>query len=473
MKIFKPFIYLALLSLWVSSGGQTITISGSGSGYKNSELRFFVQTDPVTKRLKPLKRVACDENGKFSCEIPMTRSGIIFIKTGIYNLQLFVNEGSDYELLMPDFEARPGSEDQNAFYIETQMIPEVSNNAHDINNLIRAFDYDYNPVFNYVADLVVKNFRKETIPKEISKLDKFSHVEEPSFFSDYVKCRMLMLNLVGASAQCKPIAEDFINSRFSSDNQAYCDLAQQMYSGFFSKFSSGQISDSFNRAISTASYSELKSVILREGKIKNNELADFIILLNLNSDYYTHSLPAENIRKIISIMKSHVESENLKTTASVILERLNSSLPGNLLTDFSLPDTEGRMTSIRDFHGKYVLLGFARSDNPVSQSELGIINMWQKKYVKDIQVVTVLADKNFKPGFTILRNRGFNWIFLDGSKRIDLDFVYDLKMYPSFIFLDREGKIIADPCLYPSEDLESFINIILLADPNRSGPENR
>jgi hypothetical protein len=181
MKIFNPLVYLALLSLQVSMSGQTVTLSGTGSGYKNTELRFFAQTDPVTKRLKPLKIVSCDQDGKFSCEIPVTKSGIIFIKTGIYNLQLFVNEGSTYELIMPDYEARPGSEDQNAFYIETEMIPEVSNNANDINNLIRAFDYDYNPVFNYVADLVVKNFRKETIPNEISKLDKFYHPEVHHF----------------------------------------------------------------------------------------------------------------------------------------------------------------------------------------------------------------------------------------------------------------------------------------------------
>ena len=99
--------------------------------------------------------------------------------------------------------------------------------------------------------------------------------------------------------------------------------------------------------------------------------------------------------------------------------------------------------------------------------------MWQKKYIKDVQVVTILIDKNFKAGFTALKNHGYNWIFLDASKREDLDFVYDLKMYPSFILLDREGKIIADPCSYPSEDLELTLNKLLLKDQNSSGSKNR
>ena len=46
-------------------------------------------------------------------------------------------------------------------------------------------------------------------------------------------------------------------------------------------------------------------------------------------------------------------------------------------------------------------------------------------------------------------------------------------MYPSFLLIDRKGQIIADPCPYPSEDLELTINKILLADPTRSGSENR
>ena len=105
--------------------------------------------------------------------------------------------------------------------------------------------------------------------------------------------------------------------------------------------------------------------------------------------------------------------------------------------------------------------------------ELGIINMWRNRYINDVQIATVLTDKDFKSALTKFKNLGFNWILLDGSKRDNLEFNYDLKMYPSFLFLDREGKIIANPCPYPSENLELTINKILLADQSRSGTENR
>ncbi len=474
MKICKPALPLIILFFCTVIDGQTISISGSGSGYKNAELRFYSQTDPVTKSLKPLLRITCDEKGYFSTELPWNQPGIIFIKAGTFNFHLYVTESSRYELLFPEYDAKSGSEEQNPFFKETELMPEVINNQQDVNNLIRTFDLEYNPVFNIVAEQVLRNFKKEEIQKEISKLDKFSQLNDQPFYNDYVKVRMIMLNLVGSSSnQDQTKADEFINNGFNSGNQAFLDLAEQMFSGYFNKISSGELKDYFNRAVATGSFSELKSVILKDGKITNKELADFVALLNLNSDYYERNLPGENVREIISLMKSQGESGFIKNIASVLLDRINSVLPGNYPPDFSLLNSDGKLMGLKDFRGKYLLLGFARSDNPLSLMELGIINMWQKKYIDNIQIVIILADKDFKSASGVLNNKGFKWIFLDGSKRDILEFNYDVKMYPSFLLIDRDGKMIANPCPYPSENLEHMINNILPGDSVRSGSQNR
>ena len=45
-----------------------------------------------------------------------------------------------------------------------------------------------------------------------------------------------MLNLVSSSAnQVQSMAAEFINKGFNSGNQAYSDLAEQMFSGYFTK----------------------------------------------------------------------------------------------------------------------------------------------------------------------------------------------------------------------------------------------
>jgi Thioredoxin-like len=474
MKLCRPTFPFVLLLFFFSASGQTLFITGSGSGYKNAELRFYSQTDPITKRLKPLLNVTCNEKGSFSCSVPYEKNELIFIKAGIYNLNLYVTDSTRYEILMPDWIARPVSEEQNPFFIETELIPEVVSNKQDVNNLIRAFDYDYNPVFNFVADRVFKNYKKEEINRAISKLDKYSEVREPSFYDDYIKCRMMLLHLVGSSSsQDLDKATEFINSGFKSGNQAFFDLAEQMYSGYFNKLSSGQLKEAFNLAVATASFTELRSVVLHDVRITNKELVDFIILLNLSADYFNRNLPGENVRKIISLMKSEGTTIFIKNIAASVLGEIDNSLPGNTPPDFLLVNTDDKLMCLKDFRGKYLVLGFGRSDDQVSLMEMGIIKMWQQKYINDVQVVTILTDKDFKFSSQSLKNRGFKWIFLDGSKKEKLEFDYNIKMYPSFILIDRVGKIIADPCPYPSEGLELTISKILQADPTRSGPENR
>lgn len=474
MKIFRILLLLIFLLVPFLVTGQKIHIKGSGRGYQNATLRFFSKTDPVTSRLKPILTIVCDNNGSFSCDLECRKSETIYIKAGIYSLHLYISDSSGYELLMPDWIAKPGNEEENPFFIETEAIPEVVNNKNDINNLVKEFDSVYNPVFNFAADRVFRNYRKEDIENEIRKLDKYSDIKDPLFYSDYIRCRMMMLKLVvSSSARETDDALGFINTRFDKDNQAFLDLAVQMFAGYFNDISAGPAKDLFNRSIGIGSLSELRSAIGRDGKVVNKELIDFIILLNLNNGYYERTLPGENTRKIISIMRSQGETDLIKTTASAVIEKMNSSLPGNFPPDFSLPDADGKMTGLKDFRGKYLLLSFAKADDQVSVMELGLINRWERKYVNDLRVVSVLTDKDFKIASAKLKKMGFNWIFLDGSKRDILEYTYDLKMYPSFILLDREGKIIANPCSFPSENLELLINKIVAGDLAGSGTKNR
>jgi hypothetical protein len=473
MRIYKHLLPLIFLLLTATGSAQSVNISGSGSGYQNAGVRFYSQTDPVSKRLKPILTVLCDEKGFFSAEVPCRKTDVIFIKVGTFIFHLYVTDSSKYVLLLPNNIAKSGNEELNPFFIETDIIPVLVNKS-DVNTLIGKFDSEYNPVFNFVADRVFRNNRNEDLQKEISKLEKFKEIPGISFYNDYVKFRMIMLNQLLSTGKNGQInEEEHLNKFFNSANTACLELVEQMFSGYFNKISSGTLMSSFNNAIGTASYKELKSVTCSDGKITNPELADFVILLNLNRSYFEQNLPGDNIRKIISLMRTQGETIFIRDIASTLLNKINSTLPGNYPAGFSLASTDGKLVSLKDFYGKYLILGFARSDSPASLTELGIINMWYKKYIRDVQVVIILADKEFKPASDALKKRGFNWIYLDGSKKEMIEFDYDLKMYPAFILLNREGKIIASPCSYPSENLEPEIRKILLADPARSGTENR
>lgn len=258
MKIYRPCLFLILFLFFAAVSGQSVYLKGSGSGYKNAELKFYTLTDPVAKRLKPLLKMKCDETGSFTCELPCNKSDIMFINVGTFKFRLYVFEGSHYELLFPNYVPKSGIEDQNPFFKETELIPEVINNKQDVNNFIRDFDSEYDPVFNFVADRIFRNYKNEEVQREISKLNKFPVIQDLPFYSDYVKCRMLMLNYVFSSAGPDHLKTlEFINLYFNSENQAFTDLAEQMFSRYFNNFISGPLKDAFARAIAT----DRKSVV--------------------------------------------------------------------------------------------------------------------------------------------------------------------------------------------------------------------
>jgi len=73
-------------------------------------------------------------------------------------------------------------------------------------------------------------------------------------------------------------------------------------------------------------------------------------------------------------------------------------------------------------------MGFGRSDSQVTLMEMGRINLWRQKYINDVQIVIILTDKDFKSSSQSLINRGFKWIFLDGSKKRNLNLIIRLNV---------------------------------------------
>jgi hypothetical protein len=448
--------YFILFSFSLHS--QTVNLKGTGNGYQLAELRFFVQTDPITRSLKPLFRITCDKNGAFSCLVPCKGTSVISIKTGIYNFVLQVREGENLTLGLPDFAAKPEGEDQNPFFAETKIIPDVINDKENINNLIRVFDSQYNPIFNQVAERVSKNFKRKEIPSIIETLNQVSASMSPEFNSSFIKYRIIMLNMVAYGTYPGRMEDSvFINQKFVPDNQAYLDLIEQIFTGYFRNILTGPLKDSFVNSVSNSSLKELKGILLRDGKAVNDELQDYVILLNLTNEYFNNSIPAENVIKLMTALKTDGSTEFIKMLADGLSDRLSATLIGRTSPDFYLKSNDGRQLSLKDFRGKFVIISFSRSNSPATIMEFGIMKMWQDKYSKDLQIVNIVTDSDFTSAYSRLKERGFNWVFLDGSNADLLEYQYNIKMYPSFILLDRDGRIISDPAPYPSENLEAVI----------------
>jgi peroxiredoxin len=451
---------LFLIFSFCSLSGQPVRISGSGKGYAGTEMKIFTLSDPITKSHKPLSRVTCDDKGFFTVNVPVKGTGTIFIKSGIFTFYLYASEGREYVVKLADFIPKPPEEEQNPFFEEVKLLPEIVNDTNDINNLIRKFDAVYDPAFNRISDRVAYNTKRGDIPEIIEKLNFLSTPGMPEFFSDFIKFRMIMINMVGSGEYSGRVEDSvLINRKFVPGNPAYPDLIEQRFSGYFTSVLNGPSRNDFINSVASSSFAGLEKVILNDGKVSNKELADYIILLNLFPAWYDGSIPKENILKLFSSLNGGDCSEYIKDLAAVISDRMLSLYEGYPAPDFALVDQGGNVKKLAGFEGKYLLLSFARSDNAAVMAEFGILNTWYKKYSANLQVVTILTDNDFASAAARMKSAGFEWIMLNGSKQDMVEYNYNVKMYPAFIIVGRDGKTVSPGCPFPSENLERILSV--------------
>ncbi len=474
MKICKPalFSFIFLFSLQTIFA-QKIRISGEGPGYANALLKLYLETDPVTKSLLPLQKLHADSTGHFSSEVDLVPPATLVIKTGIYSLNLFVEKAGDIDISLPARKEKNADEEQNSFFAEAKLIPEIRNDRGSVNNLMRKFDSVYNDVFNRVADRIMYNTKKEDIPALKEKLNSVDVPGAPEFFSDFVRYRLIMLNQV-ANGEHRGRKEDslIINTKYTPWNIGYSDLIEQMFAKYFREIASGRYSEKFMAAVRSRSVDNLLKIIRDDGRATNPSLAEYVAILNLFNEYSGSLILQGDIDSLLQNLSLTASSQYNKDLAAKVYARLTSLEKGRVPPPVSLRDDTGALFSLNNLRGKFILVSFGRSDNAFTLSEYGILSTWAGKYKDQLKVVTILRDDDFRSGTARMSSMGFKWLMLDGSSADLQEYLYEVVIYPSFILIDRQGHILMRNCPFPSENLDQRMSEIIENEVKSSAPQN-
>jgi peroxiredoxin len=146
-------------------------------------------------------------------------------------------------------------------------------------------------------------------------------------------------------------------------------------------------------------------------------------------------------------------SPKLSTTSYIkqIKEKLDVETrfaPGQFAADFSQADTLGKMVSLKDFKGKYVLLDFwaswcvpCRAENP------NVVAAYNKYKDKNFTVLSVSLDRPDKKDawLAAIHKDGLTWTHVSDLKFWDNEVakLYGINSVPSNFLVDPAGKIVA------------------------------
>ena len=118
-----------------------------------------------------------------------------------------------------------------------------------------------------------------------------------------------------------------------------------------------------------------------------------------------------------------------------------SATSSTVAPDFSLPKIGGGMGSIKDYHGKVVVLDFWATWCGPCKAEIPDFIALQKMYGdKGLQIVGIALDEQAKVE-SFVREYGINYPILIGTDAVSQTYG-GIEGIPTTFIIDREGKII-------------------------------
>ncbi len=114
--------------------------------------------------------------------------------------------------------------------------------------------------------------------------------------------------------------------------------------------------------------------------------------------------------------------------------------------DFTLPDPNGKMISLKSLRGKYVLLDFWASwCGPCREENPNVVKAFQQFKGKNFTVLGVSLDKTKDQWLAAIAKDGLTWNHVSDLKFWDSSVVplYGINAIPTNFLLDPQGKVIA------------------------------
>lgn len=166
-------------------------------------------------------------------------------------------------------------------------------------------------------------------------------------------------------------------------------------------------------------------------------------------------------------LKKFPEHSSLKKIATLLSGAsqpgpAENSLNNSEAPDFTLPDPDGKMISLKSFRGKFVLVDFWASwCGPCRQENPTVVAAFNRFKEKNFTVLGVSLDENKAKWLKAIQDDKLSWTHVSDLKQWESVVVpmYQIQGIPFNVLIDPSGKIIASGLR--GEDLEKILNSVL------------
>ncbi len=457
-----PIINLFILLFAVPLAAQNVTVSGHLDGFDAGSLvRIMVPSDLFSNQMKTLATTHSGKSGDFSFHIRLKHPVYAKLAVNLKRGSMFVEPGKNYEVqIKRDTVGQHGS-------IFDQQPPEIKilKGNTNLSDQLGNFNEMYN-------QFLMKHFREIYLYHDISALTNLKKKVQTEFANDtsvylknYIRYSMASLDLAARTLSISDFAKKyFVGHKVLYDNVQYVEEFQAFFKTFFESTINDPVSrNKLAEIIPSENYQKMDAVFSKIALLKNaarvRELAEMVYL---EKHFYDKDFNRWNILRLYKKMSQQCRFLENRKIADDFYQKLMQLMPGSPAPDFKLPGFDGKEYALHNFKGKFVLVAFYNTNNPLCQKQLSFLKSMAGHETDDFTPVLIVVGKHADFYLKAFMSQKYSWPFLLLGKDILLLEKYQVMTYPTYVLINPDGTIAMAPAPMPEENavqrISQYIN---------------
>ena len=440
----KIITTLTVVTLLAACGEKTTKenyaiISGKVSTPGKIEKVLLAQNNEV------VKEIPVSPDGSFRDTIrPITENHYYYLfESPLLQLPLYLDKNTNIEAIInQDLEKTvlSGTEkEKNQYLLEREVI---------VNNKIFRSDAElFKQEPKVFKENIKKYFEKLRTKLNSYKFDKeFLEKQQKWIEYKFAECLIDYPNSYNYFVGTQPVLPedfyeeikgiDFDNAQEYDSNEAYSDLVQRKYFQQIGDLEDPVQLDNFIKTIGALKSENIRSdfaeglaSMIHPSNPKNKEILDFVL--------------------------ANSKEEEVKQTAQLTYDKITKlavGAPSPVFTNYE--NANGGTNSLSDFKGKLVYVDvWATWCRPCLAEIPALKALHDKLKGKNIEFVSISIDEDKEAWRKVVKERELKGVQLIADKAFESQFIrdYSINQIPTFLIIDKEGRIIDPDAPRPSD----------------------